>query len=88
MARSARRRRAAPAPDSSHTTTSEAPISMSESRPNPASATDLAASAATASTTIPTRFQPSVANSSAKPARIIRASTVDAAGSLVGIGEP
>jgi hypothetical protein len=44
-------------------TTVDAPISISESRPNPASATDRAAIAAMASTTIPTTFQPSVAYS-------------------------
>jgi len=49
---SARRCRFSPDPDSSHSTTVLAPISISESRPNPASATDLAATAATASTTI------------------------------------
>src|ERR1044071_7504082 len=50
-------------------TTAEAPISISESRPNPASATDRALIAATASTTIPATFQPRVAHSSANPRR-------------------
>jgi len=47
-------------PDSSQITTVDAPISISESRPNPARATDRAATAAIASTTIPITFQASV----------------------------
>src|SRR5690348_4795917 len=50
-------------------TTVLAPISISESSPNPARATDRAASAAMARTTIPATFQASVAYSSAKPRR-------------------
>src|SRR5581483_7021124 len=47
----------------------DAPISISESRPNPASATDRAEAAAMASTTIPATFQASVTYSRAKPRR-------------------
>src|SRR5689334_6184022 len=50
-------------------TTMDAPISISESRPKPTSATDRAATAANASTTIPTTFHPSVAYSRANPRR-------------------
>jgi hypothetical protein len=46
-----------------------APISISESRPNPASATDRAKMAATASTTIPATFHASVTYSRTKPRR-------------------
>jgi hypothetical protein len=56
-------------PDSSQITTVDAPISISESRAKPASATDRAEIAATASTTIPATFQASVAYSRAKPQR-------------------
>ena len=42
---------------------------MSESSPNPASATDRAAAAAIAKTTTPITFQPSVTNSRANPRR-------------------
>jgi hypothetical protein len=56
-------------PDSSQITTVDAPISMSESSPNPASATDRAAMAAIARTATPITFQPSVTNSRAKPRR-------------------
>ncbi len=56
-------------PDSSQITTIDAPISISESRAKPASATDRAESAATASTTIPATFHASVAYSSANPRR-------------------
>ena len=55
--------------DNSQTTTVEAPISISESKPNPASATDLALTAATARTTMPITFQPNVVYSSANPRR-------------------
>ena len=47
-----RRWRCSQAPESSQITTVDAPISISESRPNPASATDRAEIAASASTTI------------------------------------
>ena len=47
-------------PDSSQITTVDAAISISESRPNPASATDRAETAAMARTTIPAMFQASV----------------------------
>jgi hypothetical protein len=50
-------------------TTVDAPISISESRPNPASATDRAGIAAIARTTIPATFQASVTYSKAKPRR-------------------
>jgi hypothetical protein len=56
-------------PDSSQITTADAPISISESSPNPASATDRAAATATASTMIPATFQPSVTYSSTNPRR-------------------
>ena len=69
MTRSAVRRRASPVPDSSQMTTVLAPISMSESSPNPPSATDRAATAAKASTTTPTTFQPRVIPSRMKPRR-------------------
>jgi hypothetical protein len=42
--------------DNSQITTAEAPISISESTPNPASATDRAEIAATARTTMPILF--------------------------------
>jgi uncharacterized protein YfaQ (DUF2300 family) len=51
-------------PDSSQITTMDAPISISESRAKPASATDRAAMAAKASTAIPATFHASVAYSS------------------------
>ena len=54
---------------SSQITTVDAPISISESRPNPASATDRAEMAGIASTTIPATFQASVTYSRAKPRR-------------------
>src|SRR6266536_3086627 len=69
ISRSARRWRRWPAPDSSQITTVEAPISMSESRPNPASATDRADMAAIARTTIPITFQHRVLYSRANPRR-------------------
>jgi hypothetical protein len=56
-------------PDNSQTTTTEAAISISESNPKPANATDRADTAAMANTTIPTTFQPSVMYSNAKPRR-------------------
>jgi hypothetical protein len=56
-------------PESSQITTVDAPISISESRVNPVSATDRAEIAAMASTTIPATFHASVAYSSAKPQR-------------------
>jgi hypothetical protein len=46
-----------------------APISIRESSPNPASATDRAATAVTASTAIPATFQPSVMPSRIRPRR-------------------
>jgi hypothetical protein len=49
--------------------TVEAPISINESRANPASATDPEASAATITTTVPTTFQQRVPYSSASPLR-------------------
>ena len=58
-------------PDSSQITTTEAPISISESSPKPARATERAASAATTSTAIPTTFHASVAYSSRKPHRSV-----------------
>jgi hypothetical protein len=61
--------RSSPVPDSSQITTMEAPISISESNPNPANATDRAMLAVMARTTTPTMFQPSVAYSRAKPRR-------------------
>src|ERR1019366_7144876 len=64
---SERRRRSSATPDSSQRTTVDAPISIRLSSPNPASATDLAAAAATAKTATPTTFQPSVAISSRRP---------------------
>jgi hypothetical protein len=51
-----------------------APVSISESRPNPASATDRAVTAATASTAIPATFQPSVMPSRIRPRRSSMAS--------------
>jgi hypothetical protein len=57
MSRRPRRWRSAPVPDSSQITTVDPPISMSESRPNPARATDRAETAAMARTTIPATFQ-------------------------------
>jgi hypothetical protein len=62
-----RRCRSSPVPDSSQITTVEAPISISESRLNPASATDRAVIAAMARITMPTTFQPSVRYSSTNP---------------------
>ena len=50
-------------------TTSEAPISIRESSPNPARATEAAASAAAITTIALTTFQPSVAYSSTRPRR-------------------
>ena len=47
ISRRARCWRQVPVPDSSQITTVDAPISISESRPNPASATDRAGTAAT-----------------------------------------
>jgi hypothetical protein len=47
----------------------DAPISITESKPNPASATERADTAAIASTTIPITFHASVAYSRAKPRR-------------------
>ena len=82
ISRSARRWRAWPVPDNSQITTVDAPISMRESRPKPASATDRAEIAATASTTMPTTFQPRVAYSRAKPRR---SSAVRAVSFIVGI---
>ena len=49
------------------TTTSEAKISIAESSPNPASATERASSAAMITKTEPTTFQPSVVYSSSSP---------------------
>jgi hypothetical protein len=69
ISRNARRCRSSPVPDSSHSTTVLAPISISESRPNPASATDRAPMAAIASTTIPATFQLRVITSSIWPRR-------------------
>jgi len=46
------------------TTTTDAKISIRESRPNPASATDRAESAAMSRTIVATTFHPSVAASS------------------------
>lgn len=69
ISRRPRRWRSAPAPDSSQITTMDAPISISESRAKPASATDRAETAAMASTTIPATFHASVAYSSASPRR-------------------
>jgi hypothetical protein len=62
--RIARRSRASPTPRSSQMTTVLAPISMSESSPNPASATERAWMAATARTHTPTTFQARVVASS------------------------
>jgi len=56
-------------PDSSQITTVDAPISISESSPNPARATERAAIAANASTTMPTTFQASVTYSRTNPRR-------------------
>jgi hypothetical protein len=67
--RMALRSREGSAPVSCQTTTTEAKISISESRPNPASATDRAARAASATTTVPTTFQPSVTYSRRSPRR-------------------
>ena len=67
--RSARRWRSSPVPDSSQSTTTLAPISISESSPNPASATDRALMAATASTAMPTTFHPSGMPSNTRPQR-------------------
>jgi hypothetical protein len=69
ISRRPRRWRSSPVPDSSQITTVDAPISISESSPNPASATDRAEIAAMASTAIPATFQASVAYSRAKPRR-------------------
>ena len=65
--RRARRWRASPVPDSSHSTTVLAPISIRLSSPNPARATERAETAATARTTMPTRFHARVAHSRARP---------------------
>jgi|SRR5215469_16330250 len=64
-----RRWRSSPVPDSSQITTVEAPISMRESRPKPARATDRAPIAATASTTMPTTFHARVRYFRMKPRR-------------------
>jgi hypothetical protein len=66
-------------PDSSQITTAEAPISIRESSPNPASATDRAEIAATVSTAMPTMFQASVVYSRAKPRRSRPARVVSSA---------
>ena len=50
-------------------TTVLAPISMSESSPKPASATERALTAATASTAMPITFQPRVPASNSRPRR-------------------
>ena len=55
--------------ESSHNTTVEAPISMRLSRPKPARATDLAPTAAMASTTMPMTFHPNVTPSRTKARR-------------------
>src|SRR5665213_1038240 len=86
MMRSARCCRSSPEPASSHSTTTLAPISMRESRPNPASATERALSAAKLRTTTPTTFHPSVTASSSRPRRSSRAE-VDAVEVLVAISE-
>jgi len=52
---------------SSHTTTTEAKISIRESNPKPARATERAVSAAMATTTTPTTFHPSVTYSRRRP---------------------
>jgi hypothetical protein len=58
ISRNARHWRRGPVPDSSQITTVDTPISISESRPNPASATDRAEMAAIARTTIRPRSGP------------------------------
>src|SRR6185437_13232837 len=80
-----RRWRSSPVPASSQITMVDAPISISESRPNPASATDRAAAAAIARITIPATFQPSVTYSSAKPRRSRVPRTGSSAGTTVHI---
>lgn len=60
---------AAPYAVSCQTTTTDAKISMRESRPKPARATDWARHAAVGTTATPTTFQPSVAYSSQTPRR-------------------
>ena len=80
--RSARRWRACPTPDSSQSTTMLAPISISESMPKPANATDCARTAARASTTMPTAFQPKVAASRTRPRRRSAAPLAGAGGEL------
>src|SRR5512132_916098 len=70
MIRSARRSRSTSWMSwSCQTTTSEARISISESSPNPASATERATTAAARTTPDPTTFQPSVAYSRPRPRR-------------------
>lgn len=64
-----RRWRSWPVPDSSQITTVDAPISIRESRANPASATERALIAANARTTIAATFQLSVTDSRTKPRR-------------------
>src|SRR3984885_7491979 len=68
-------------------TTVDAPISISESRPNPASATDRAAIAAMAKMTMPATFQASVTYSKTKPRRS-RAARVASSASAMGLSLP
>ena len=88
ISRNARRCRACPVPDSSHTTTTEAPISISESSPNPASATDRAATAVMASTTMPTAFHPSVRYSNQNPYRNSRRRVVSCVDVTPAVWQP
>jgi hypothetical protein len=67
ISRSARRWRCSLVPDSSQMTTVDAPISISESRPKPASTTGRAAHAAAARTMMLTTFHPRVAYSGRNP---------------------
>src|SRR5438046_8754972 len=79
------RSRSAPLSVNCQTTTVEARISIKESRPKPARATECAASAAIASTPTPTTFHPSVTYSSHSP-RCSRSRRADADAAPVEAG--
>jgi hypothetical protein len=72
MRRSANRSRSCDTlPRSCQITVADAPISMIESSPNPANATELVLTAATSRRTPPTAFQASVPYSSSTPVRTL-----------------
>ena len=69
MQRNAVRSRRSCVPFNCQTTITEAKISIRESRPNPARATERASMAAVTTTTVPTMFHASVMHSSSNPRR-------------------